>query len=596
VRFRIADVLTLWRSGTGFIATLDQGAFPAVAARHFALAWPLPGAIGLPVAVGFAVACLLAVAAPFLPPRRRHIVWALLAPPVSLAVAYQFSLGAYSNYHLGYGLLSHFCSAWAVAACVGAVAIVLPRAVAAVWENAARVGSVLLLLIVAIDLLRPASWSAIARSQVDFDRYMQQVTALFPDRASVWSGLTFGLASGTRLDLVEFSHGAALAFEHPAEHRGRISPDFLVINDLMRHVSFAMVHARSAAAGMRAYPQPLDYLPSLFPRQPYGLVALVDAPPYGTTRVYVRQDDRQTANAPMIAINDGSSPQWAKAVGAPIPFTSAPAGPALFRLSFIQTVEAAADRSRVVRLPGGTYLISVSVDRPAADRVGLIVATPAARFVGTAGDLGFRMAQAPYFAHERLVHLIVHHAGGPLYFSQFDANPAADFAIASVQPVKSLQPSREPIPLPSPDSWQLVGNGRSATLLPDGRLHVVGHDVPFSYQLASPPVAIPPDGILHLSAELDVVSGSAAIGLLDGEGRWLVPPVPARPDVEVAAGTTGSVAVVVVGIDVDQLAKPVEFVLGRVSLAIARAGTGQYTRRLAACRLAGGAAALRCPP
>jgi hypothetical protein len=75
-----------------------------------------------------------------------------------------------------------------------------------------------------------------------------------------------------------------------------------------------------------------------------------------------------------------------------------------------------------------------------------------------------------------------------------------------------------------------------------------------------------------------------------------VPPVPARRDVEVAAGTTGSVAVVVVGIDVDQPAKPVEFVLGRVSLAIARAGTGQYTRRLAACRLAGGAAALRCPP
>jgi len=193
----------------------------------------------------------------------------------------------------------------------------------------------------------------------------------------------------------------------------------------------------------------LDYLPSLFPRHQYGLVALVDAPPYGTTRVYAMRQGRWSENAPMIAVNNGSSPQWTKAAGEPIAFAAEPVDPVVFRLSFYQTVEAAADRSRLMRLPSGTYLIGVAIDRPAADRVGLIAATPGARFVGTAGDLGFGMAQAPYFHHERLVHVIVRHSGGPLYVSQFDADPDAGFAIASVQPIEPLQASRQPIPQPA---------------------------------------------------------------------------------------------------------------------------------------------------
>src|SRR5262249_33180905 len=422
---------------------------------------------------------------------------------------------------------------------------------------------------------------------VHINEYLDEVMNILPDRASVWGSSIFGLPSGVLVDFVQFVDAVRLAKDFPpGQQLDALSPDFFVFNDLLKDISYFSVVQRADRTAASA--SLLDVVPTLFPKERYGLVALVDAPPYGTTRVYTRvQEDRPTG-APLVAVNQGTSAQWARSLGPPMPFSADAVEPATFTLTLQKTVEAAADRSQVVRLPAGVYMITASVQGTSAHSVGLMAAAPVRRFVSTAtADLGFNMAQAPYFPGENRVHFIVRHPGGPLYVSQFDGNPGASFAIAEVRPVEYLQPSRQAsrqiIRIPPLSRWLLAAGSRSASPAGRGSVHVIGNNERFSYQFLSPPIPVQPGVVLRLAADLEGIHGTAAIGLLDEKGAWLVTPSVTRSTFEFATGTNRAVTVVVSAMDQTPPPLPVEFTLSQPELSVVR-HADDYMHALTPCR------------
>jgi hypothetical protein len=587
VRFQIAEVFQLWSGGKQFIASADARSFTSIFVTHFWSAWKTTSVLFWTLAIGFAAATALILVGAWLRRPLRLRVWALLIPPVSLAITYQSSLGIYGNFHSGYSLLSHVSTLWAVAACIGAIATVANQAnrlSGRIWEiGAGVVAAVLLLWTTATLTSRDESWPAYAKTFVHFDDYMGEVTDILPDGASVWGSIVFGLASGVRFDFVQFADAAALAVDFPAAQRAAISPDFLAVNDLLKNIAYSFV-ARRAEQNASASLTHLDAVPTLFPELRYRLMALIDAPPYGVTRVYGRVHDESPTGAPIVAVNEGTSLQWARRLGPPMAFAAEAVEPAMFRLTVQDTVEAAADRTRAVRLPAGLYVITVSVQGTSATSVGLIAATPLHRVVSVAtAESGFRMPQAPYFPGESRVDIIVRHGGGLIYLSQFDGNPNADFSIVEVRRIEYLQPWKHPVPVPPLSQWQLAGRSQSAT--PDGRggMHVVGNNDRFSYQLVSPPIPVQPDATLRVSADLEVARGTAALGLLDEKGAWLVGPSVSRSTFEFATGENRAVTMVISAMDQVPPPLPLEFDLSQPELSIVGYGD-DYLHTLAGCR------------
>jgi hypothetical protein len=586
-KFQVRELITLWTAGADFLSTATREPFYVTMMRHAKVAWPLPASTFYPVIICFIGSVGFAALALFSRFPKRRAVLALLLPPVSLSIVYQVSLGAYGNFHSGYGLLSHTATAWAIAAAVAASTLVMAsfaRSLGALWEVGGRVIAVALLsMLTAILVLRPDHWSAAARIQVNIDDYLQQVISLLPPHASVWGTVDFGLESGKRIDLLQFGDGVAFTADFKPQEREAISPDFLVFdNTLMRDMSFGIVRARSNPPTAQ-YRSPLDPVVELFPHLQYRLLAMVNAAPYGTARVYGRFREGEGPERPLVAVNDGASPQWAKLVGAPIAVTPESTEPATFRLTFISTHEAKADRTRVVRLPAGTYLVKASVSGRSPDHVGLLVATPTSQFVGAAGDIGFTMAQAPYFPYDQSVSMIVNHPGGALYFSQFDANMGANFTITEVRPIEYMRAAQQAIAVPALSKWVLAGGSGRVTMLPDGRADVVGNDQPLSYQFASPPIPVPPGATLQFSSELQLSSGKVALGVLDEHGAWLVFPQLLRTNFSIESGPNKAITVVVAGIGGEPLKQPVEFTISQPKLFLARPAD-DYQHRLAACR------------
>src|SRR5262249_13379955 len=131
-------------------------------------------------------------------------------------------------------------------------------------------------------------------------------------------------------------------------------------------------------------------------------------------------------------------------------------------------------------------------------------------------------------------------------------------------------PPKEIVPVPALSQWMLAGRSQSATQAADGGIHVVGNNERFSYQLVSPRIPVQPGTVLRLSADLDSIRGTAALGLLDEKGAWLVGPAAERSSFEFATGENQAVTMVVSAMDQDPPSLPVEFTLSRPELSVVR--------------------------
>jgi hypothetical protein len=323
----------------------------------------------------------------------------------------------------------------------------------------------------------------------------------------------------------------------------------------------------------------------MFPNAKYRLIALVDAPPYGSTRLYSKVGDTGAAQLPLVAINNGVSEQWAKIIGDPAQFATREVEPVRFSLTLGRTTEALADRSVEVNLPAGHYLISVDVSGAQPQDVGLIAATETRQFTGTASDLPFRFAQAPYFASERRVFFIVNHSGGPLYVSQFDRNPTASFTVAEVRPIISLSPLEEhnPIDVPPVSSWTATPGVQSVSPPEDGGTHVVGSRGAYTYELASPPIKIKPNDQMRIEAQLENIDGVTAIGVVGETGSWLVPPKTSKIRADFSTKENKTIQIIVANDNDRPIDQPNQFVLQSPKLYLLHSYTPDYIYQLASC-------------
>ena len=90
--------------------------------------------------------------------------------------------------------------------------------------------------------------------------------------------------------------------------------------------------------------------------------------------------------------------------------------------------------------------------------------------------------------------------------------------------------------------------------------------------------------MLRLNFDLEPLSGRVALGVLDERGYWLVTPELSRSSFEFQTGQNRAITLVVSGMEASQRSDPLEFTLSNLALKKKRQ-TGDYARRLAACRL-----------
>jgi hypothetical protein len=198
----------------------------------------------------------------------------------------------------------------------------------------------------------------------------------------------------------------------------------------------------------------------------------------------------------------------------------------------------------------------------------------------TRTDFGFGIPIAPYFGPGERAAMIVHHAGGPLYFSRFDARQGGNFAILGIRPLHRLAPAQRGKPLPPLDGWKVVAaNGRAERAGAGLRVH--GDSSSYGYQVMSPPIPVEPGVAYRVDLEIFSESGAReGIGVLNKDGNWLQPPV-AADQVEFVADGTGGVQIVIANNGPPPPAEPPLFTLEPGYLT--RIGSSSYADQLAKC-------------
>lgn len=588
IEWRFAEVIELLRAYGSFAS--KEGAFVENLGRHLQLAFgPAPEPVTWLLAIAVVSSSVLSVlwvvmlgksALPLL-------TWTL--PALLTLGAYAASLGAYGNFHSGYVLLLQLGACWATAGFVAALRDWAPngrgRLAGAADAGLALILSAALAISTAAALRSPPYWVQVAERMVSADDYLDEVIRPIPVGASVWGGIIFGLESGIRLDLVQFSDAQGLISDFAPAARPSLTPEYLIVNDLLKDIVRIQV-ANSDGAVRSAVP--LSSLYELFPGQRYYLAGLVDAPPYGTTLVFERTDQDGLGGLPLVAAAKGAGPQWGRRLGPAIPIEFRDEAPSRFEVAFGTRAEGRARRSQSAELPPGTYLVTVQLENVAEEDVGLIVGTDTPEFNGTAGDTAFEMAQAIYFDYSEQAHLLVRHSGGRLYVSQFDASADADFQIASLRRLEISEQLGRSVPLPFPSGWTVAATGGELSRQQQGIL-VEGDNTQYGYQLVSQPVAVQPESRYVLLTDLTVISGRVAVGVLDETGQWLVPPNNARGSIDFSSNGNRSVTIVIANNQTEPMAKS-RFHLQGVSLE-QRSAAGDYIRTLVRCRSSRGAEA-----
>jgi hypothetical protein len=372
-----------------------------------------------------------------------------------------------------------------------------------------------------------------------------------PERASVWGSLFFGLDSGDRLDLVQMLQLLPIAIEDFKPDRvEELAPDYLLVssyetdNDFVRYL-----------AGFRT----IEGLSTLFPHVHYKLGHVVYALPYGGARVYEHHDTGVPVR-PSVSVTDGSSAQWSRQVGEPLPASFAPAAPVVASVSLYgMAPRRRALTSQVADLPPGFYAIEVALDRPAMSHFGYVLASSGPAFYWRGGWTNFSIPAAPYFGDENSVLLLVDHLGGPLYLSRFENAPEmptdsvtdrqkllADLRGRSVpRPRDPVDPDRygmhvltvrpvavprhatdrvSSIVVPGWNQWSVQTNGVDATVRSDGRVALKGSAAPFAYVFESPWIDVPSKSRVAVAVPTETFSGSIEVGVLGPDGEWITAP------------------------------------------------------------------------
>lgn len=541
--FRVQDqirFLTGYQDMTGSMTAMAEpgGAFWSVLLHHFKLAYwylpyPLEYAVWATLLTGLgAVAVLLFRGEPAW--RRQMLVF--VAPPVIVWSAYLLSLGVYNNFHAGYAMLNQVMWLWCLGSLLAAVLASLepwPRlrraATGASWLLAAGLSVGVLTL-----LEQRTEYRALASgSAVSIEEYISRVLEPLPAGARAWGTVVFGIENPGRVQLVQFDDAITLMGPLAPEQRAIAAPDFLVWGFTENRGS-----ALAILQGTDALPRRMSWM---FPSVDYELVSMTSGPPYGVTRVFARKGAPEPER-PTLSAYDSRHRRWNRALASPMSLATTPAPAATLRVGSDGGATAyTAAQTVTADAPADTYLLRIQLvaDVP-RDLAAAFVASPATDIRDAFADYGPEFDITPRFTGERAVYLVYRHPGGPLYVSQFGKGqpaigsvqasrlvPLADYrALRRQQPVEQPMPASQwvhpntLVPPNWPDQPEIrLTSGDNETTIVDGNA------VQYGYQAYGPKIPVEPFQHMRIRFAVEVVSGTACLGVLDGTGmRWLVLP------------------------------------------------------------------------
>lgn len=589
IGFRVFEVIALWKAYASITSASQEGerlGFGGVLAKHLMMAWgQVPWSVTIAIYALCAAGAALAATLQRLPAQARHQAWALLVPPLVVGLAYHLSLGLYTNFHTGYVIPVQATALWTASATV-AVLIVIASALAnsaALPQTVASIVAATLVVTVGIASFRQQPWEQRAAANVRFSAYYAKVMDEIPENAKVFGDLIFGLEAGTRYNYLYAPDGLSLLREVKPSDRSRFVPEFLVLNRYLDELVLGSFGGNDWRPGAGVVPG-LVGATTEWPAQ-YSLTSLVDAPPYGTTRIYQTSAPDQVPDLPSVAAYLPQDKRWLGRLGRPVSIEAREVEPAKFQLSFSRSVATAiAARSFRLELPAGIFLITAALpDGVAADAhldPCFVTATATARIEARLGDLGFGFPLSPCFPGERQAHLLVRHAEGELVVSLLRHGSPEGFRIVGVRPMLANSP--EGVPLPPLAEWTTIAEG-GETRLTDGTLKVLGDRSRSGYQLLSPPIPVPKNAAGIIAVELDSEHGDIAVGVVgESDRKWLSDP---QRSGSVSFNTESSeyIRVVVINTNATALEKPAEFRIRSGKLVLGETGKGNYVYELAAC-------------
>ncbi|MCE5252272.1 hypothetical protein LLG96_18885 [bacterium] len=522
IEFRIKDLLSFFSAYSSFVQ--KEMSYGEILESHIIWTWGGLNSYFYSVMLIYLVSTILVILSFRMGNEKRTSILALVLPPTAFGLSYLFSLGFYSNFHLGYTILSHTLAAWTFAslfAAAGALgSIYYPQKWYFVEIAAIIIVSLLVLNRIQNVMAKPSSWALKAQEWVAFDDYADQTLRLLPDGATAWGEMVFGLDSGKRVNVVEFHNATTMTQGIDREKLKELVPDFLLIGtSLLKDILIFEV---------RNAPPLMQNFLFIFPEERYSLVGLVHAPPYGTTRIYQhKSSETETPSTPFVAVNHGYSSQWSYQLSDPLPVDFKPCDPVTMTISYGgQILTKTCDRSVKTELPEGTYLIRARVENRHTLYTGILIGTSTSDYKNEVTDMGVGIWPGLYFPYESEVFMIAEHMGGEFYVSQIDRNPEATFTIETIIPVVSLQKEYDTLSIPPFSQWLLSTRSEEAQILAatDSVLTVSGDESQWGYQIKSPPIQIPQKSFLKLVIPIKVDQGQIRVGILDQNESWLIYP------------------------------------------------------------------------
>lgn len=490
--------------------------------------WPLWVGVLL---VGGTVAVLLSR---LRPAWREAGFFELVLPALVAFVFHVLSRGTYNNYHMGYSIVLHVALCWLTGALLRSLLQLLDGFSPRAFQGVAMLGSAVVLIFALGQFGQTQDQSSTARrlaaENCPIPEFIAGVRGSLAPSTRSWGSVLFGLENPRHLQNIRFNAGVRIFEKLPPARRHALAPDAIVWG-YIENLEFARDVFRGAEPRAQE-------LPELLPGHEYDLVALVNAHPYRTTRVYMRRDPAAPPpkNPPQFRAYDPATRAWLEQ-SAPTSVVWEPATPEPLTTTDGPAVLATA--SFVAELPPGFYALSVDVKIPDAGAESgprLVLARPPSTGAPESfTELGFDFDTCPLFprqatavrAESERAFLLCRHGGGPLIVSLLGLGLLQPPQVERLAPLP-LKPHERVVAretLPQAAAWSCSqGVERRAD-----SAWFEGDTTPYGYQIVSPEIPVVPGERVRLESVIEVDSGRVALGVLDAKGAWLVPAAtPAR--------------------------------------------------------------------